>query len=228
LAALRLRVKSRPAWAKIPATTGRENQHETSRQQTLLSVELRKIMKYLWLVILLLAAGCSDNSDNTAQSTNSVESANESANNQVETLLASRYSAISNWEKNLPRHGSGSVVFSIDVQKALTATSPILFRAHLHDVAIDKTNETTYAEFTQTYKSDASANSKDFILILNVKLSDDQAQKILSTPKDVFSDEYAVVAKITGADSSAAYWSVDDDWPTIYAEGKCVDFSLLK
>jgi len=184
-------------------------------------------MKHLWLVILLLAAGCSDNSDNTAQSTNNVESANESADKQIETLLVARYSAVSNWEKNLPRHGATSAVFSIDVQKALTSASPILFTAHLHDVATG-TNGMPYAEFTQRYNRDESATDPDFELILSIQLTDEQAQKILNTPKDVSSDEYAVIAKISDIESSAQYADVSDDWPTLYVEGKCVDFSLLK
>jgi hypothetical protein len=184
-------------------------------------------MKNLWLVTLLLVAGCSDNSDNSKQSTNDVASANESANNQVETLLASRNSAISNWEKNLPRHGSTSAVFSIDVEKALVSASPILFTAHLHDVAVG-TNGMPYAEFTQRYNRDKSATDPDFELILNIQLTDEQAQKILNAPQDVLLDEYAIVAKISKTESSAQYADVSDDWPTVYVEGKCVDFSLLK
>jgi hypothetical protein len=184
-------------------------------------------MKPLWLVFFLLAAGCSDNSDNTQQSTNDVESANESANKQIETLLAARYSAVSNWEKNLSRHDATSAVFSIDVQKALTSASPILFTAHLHDVAVG-TNGMPYAEFTQRYNRDKSATDPDFELILSIQLTDEQAQKILNTPKDVFSDEFAVVSKISKIESSAQYADVNDDWPTLYVDGKCVDFTLLK
>jgi hypothetical protein len=216
-----------PAWVKNLATTDRENDCKTSRQKTLLSVERRKFMKHLWLVILLLAAGCSDKSDNTKQSTNDVESANESSNKQIETLLASKYSAVSNWETNLLRHGTTSAVFSIDIQKALTSASPILFTAHLHDIAVG-TNGMPYAEFTQRYNRDKSATGPDFELILIIQLTDEQAQKILNTSQDVLLDEYAIVAKISTMESSAQYADVNDDWPTLYVDGKCVDFSLLK
>jgi PBP1b-binding outer membrane lipoprotein LpoB len=184
-------------------------------------------MKHLWLVIILLAAGCSDNSDNAVQPTNNVESANESANKQIETQLSTRYTAVSNWEKNLPRHGTTSAVFSCDVQKAITSSLPILFTAHLHDVATG-TNGMFYAELTQRYNRDKSASNPDFELILSIQLTDEQAQKILNPQKDVFSDEYAVVAKISNIESSAQYSDVNDDWPTLYVEGKCIDFSLLK
>jgi hypothetical protein len=177
--------------------------------------------------MFLLVAGCSDNSDNAKQPANNVASANESANNQVENLLTTRYSAVSNWEKNLPQHGATSAVFSIDVQKALTSASPILFTAHLHDVATG-TNGMPFAEFTQRYNRDKSATDPDFELILRIHLTDEQAQKILNTPKDVLSDEYAIVAKISDIESSAQYADVSDDWPTLSVEGKCMDFSLLK
>jgi hypothetical protein len=94
-------------------------------------------------------------------------------------------------------------------------------------VWIGKTNGITYAQFTQTYKSGQSVDSKDFVLILNVQLNGKQTQKLLSAPEDVFSGEYAIVAKISSVESSAVY-PVDDDWPTLYAEGMCMDFSLLK
>ena len=204
-------------------------------------------MKNLLLAIFLLVAGCSDNSDNAKQPANNVASANESANNQVENLLATRYSAISNWEKNLPRHGAGSAIFSVDVQKALSSASPILFRARLRDVFQSKEGFTkrvenliavedlraantnregiTCAEFRRAYKqSNEPAAQTDFALDLYVELNGEQAQKILSAPKDVLSDEYAIVVKV----SKAASLDTDDDWPTIYAEGTCVDFSLLK
>jgi len=184
-------------------------------------------MKNLWFLILLLVAGCSDSSDNTKQTTNGVKVANETANNQIESLLASRYSAISNWEKNLQRHGTDSAVFSIDVQRALTSPSPILFRAHLHDVWLSISNGMTHAQFTRAYKSEQSVNSTDFQLVVDVQLNSDQTQKILSAPKDVLSDEYAIVAKVSSVESSGVY-PVGDDWPTLYVEGVCVDFSLLK
>src|ERR1017187_68195 len=184
-------------------------------------------MKNLWFLIFLLVAGCSGDSGNTKQATNVVKEANESANNQIEALLASRYSAISNWGKNLPRHGADSAVFSIDVQKALTSSSPILFTAHLHDVWLSISNGMTHAQFTQTYKSEQSVTSKDFQLVVDVQLNSEQTQKILSAPKDVPSDEYALVAKVSSVESSGVY-PVGDDWPTLYVEGVCVDFSLLK
>jgi len=206
-------------------------------------------MKHLWLAILLLAAGCSDNSNDTAQSTNDVESANASATSQIESLLATRNSAISNWEKNLSRHGEGSLVFSIDVQKALNSTSPILFKAHLQDVFQSKegftkrvenihilaagesmhfvypTNETatTYAEFKQSYKHPGLATQTDFELELCVELSDEQVQKLLNA-KDIISDEYAIVVKV----SRVMSLETDDDYPTLYIDGTCVDFSFLK
>jgi|ERR1035441_2378106 hypothetical protein len=141
--------------------------------------------------------------------------------------FALKYNAATNWEKNLPRHGATSAVFSIDVQKALTSASPIFFTAYLHDV-VTGTNGMPYAEFTQRYNRDASATDPDFELILIIQLTDEQAQRILNTPKDVSSDEYAVVAKISNTESSAQYADVSDDWPSLYVEGKCVDFSLLK
>jgi PBP1b-binding outer membrane lipoprotein LpoB len=192
-------------------------------------------MKNLWLLIFLLVAGCSDNSDNTTdnakQPTNDVASANESANNQVKTLLASRYSAISNLEKNLPRHGAGSTVFSIDVQKALTSATPILFTVHLDDVFLGETNGITYAVFTHSYKPDksvADTDDADFVLKMKIQLTDEQTQKLLSAPKDVISDEYALVAKISNVESSADYPFDDDNWPTLLVKGTCVDFALLK
>ena len=118
-------------------------------------------------------------------------------------------------------------MFSIDVQKALTSASPVLFTAHLHDVAVG-TNGMPYAEFTQRYNRDKSATDPDFELILSIQLTDEQAQQVLNAPKDVLSDDYAIVAKISKLESSAQYADVNDDWPTLYVEGKCVDFSLLK
>lgn len=144
--------------------------------------------------------------------------------------FALKYNAATNWEKNLPRHGATSAVYSIDVQKALTSASPVLFTAHLHDVAVG-TNGMPYAEFTQRYNRNESATDPDFELVLIIQLTDEQAQKILHTPQNVISDgsdEYAVVAKISDVESSAQYADVSDDWPTLYVEGKCVDFSLLK
>jgi hypothetical protein len=141
--------------------------------------------------------------------------------------LALKYNAATNWEKNLPRHGATSAVFSVDVQKALTSASPIIFTAHLHDVAM-ATNGMPYAEFTQKYNRAKSATDPDFELILSIQLTDEQAQKILNTPQDVFLDEYAVVAKISKIESSAQYADVSDNWPILYVEGKCLDFSLLK
>jgi hypothetical protein len=207
-------------------------------------------MKNLWLLIFLLATGCSDNSDNPKQSTNDVASANESANSQIKNLLCSRYSVISNWDKNLSRHGKGSIVFSIDVQKALNSTSPILFKAHLRDIFQSKegftkrvenirvlaagesmyfvypTNETTttYAEFKQAYKhSDELPSQTDFALELCFELNDEQVQKLLSA-KDIISNEYAIVAKV----SKVIGLESDDDYPTLSVYGTCVDFSLLK
>lgn len=202
---------------------------KNSLQATIRGVESdNQNMKRSWFLLLLLIVGCSNDTDSITQTTNNVEAANESANIESETRLVSRYSAISNWENDLPRHGTSSVVLSIDVQRALTTSQPIFIIGHLQDVYLGKTNGITYAVFSQKYKADNIAADPDFVLLSQIQLNDEQTQRLLSDPQKSFSGKYALVVKIFSVESSAAYPSDDDDWPTLFAEGTCVDFSPLK